>query len=382
MSRRLLIVDSWDRYFLNNRLAVARAAVHAGFDVAVAAVDTGVARAIAAEGFRFFPLTSGLHGSAAREFRIAFRLRNAYRSFRPDVVHQITVRNIVLGSFMVPRTDAAVINSITGLGYAFANSERGALLRQIMVPVLRTSVGRAHYTILQNNDDWQLLDALKILPRGRSLLIPGSGVELSRFTVNAPACPNLVVFIGRLLYDKGIAEFVQAARITRKLIPNARFAIVGDLDPANRAAVSEQQLAAWISENEVEYWGYRPDIPRVMQDAGVIALPSHREGFPRVVLEAGAAARAVVTTLAPGCRESVIDGVTGYTVPVGDAQALAERIRQLLLDPDLSRAMGLRARAHVESHHDHRVIADRIIAVYDKALHEKHTTSKKGRSAQ
>jgi glycosyltransferase involved in cell wall biosynthesis len=203
----------------------------------------------------------------------------------------------------------------------------------------------------------------------RSVLIRGSGVDLARYTpAPEPEGVPLVVLPARMLRDKGVEEFVAAARMLKQAGVNARFALVGDPDPENPAAISLAQLAAWREEGAVEYWGWRDDMATVFRQAHLVCLPSYREGLPKALIEAAACERALVTCDVPGCREVVSDGDNGLLVPARDSAALARALRRLIEDAGLRRALARRSRERAVAEFSlERVIAD-TLALYRALL--------------
>lgn len=203
--------------------------------------------------------------------------------------------------------------------------------------------------------------AIKISQLGKNYLIGHN-------KANSAGYPPLVVLAARLLWDKGVGEFVGAARILRKRGLNARFVIVGAPDPENRACIDSSTLETWRIEGAVEFWGFRSDIPQVLAGASIACLPSYREGLPKSLLEAMAAGLPCVATDVPGCREAVIDGENGLLIPVKSASSLADAIELLLRNPELAEKMGERGRARVEQEFSTRKVNERTLALYEDII--------------
>ena len=294
----------------------------------------------------------------------ARRLRAAYAGLVPTVVHHITLRPVLAGSLAV-RTgiDCGVVNAIAGLGSAFLGDGTGATARRrALVMALRFALRLPRSrTVFQNTEDRDECVRLGLVDAGRSVIIPGAGVDLLEFPVQPrPATPR-ILFVGRLLRDKGVVEFADAARLVRQQRPDAIFQLCGEPDPANPSSLTEATVRGWVQEGILEWLGQRWDMPRVYADATIVALPSHREGLPKVLLEAGASGRPAVATDAPGCREVIREGVNGLLVPVGDADSLARAILRLLEDPAKAEAMGVAARRIVEDEYGvERVVAETL----------------------
>lgn len=367
----LVLVVNSDFFFLSHRLPLALEARRRGWDVTIVAPDTGRADEVRAHGLRFidFPLSRSGTGPWAEARSVAF-LRRTYRALRPTVVHHVTSKPVVYGSLAATGLrDTAVVNAVTGLGYTFIQKGPHHPFRRLLEGLYRIALrGPRRWAIFQNDDDASLFQRLGLVGADRSVLIRGSGVDTAAFAASdePPGVP-VVLLPARLLWDKGVGEFVEAARQLRAQGVEARFALVGKVDPGNPAAITEQELQAWLAEGVVEWWGYRADMPAVLREATVVVLPSYREGLPKAMLEAGAVARARITTDVPGCRDAVAHEATGLLVPPRDAGALADAIARLLGDPALRDRLRHAARRDVEAWHDVTHIVAAHMALYERA---------------
>jgi glycosyltransferase involved in cell wall biosynthesis len=220
-------------------------------------------------------------------------------------------------------------------------------------------------TVFQNFEDRETYERARIVRRDHTVLIPGSGVDLDMFQPSVqPDGVPVVVLPARMIYHKGVGEFVGAARLLRDRNVSARFALVGPLDPDNESAIPAEVLKAWLAEGVVEWWGKREDMAHVFAEASVVCLPSYREGMSKALMEAAAAGRPVVTTDVPGCRECVEPGRTGVLVPVRDVTALAAALEVLLRDAPLRAALGAQGRGLAERAFGVRQVIDRHIELY------------------
>ncbi|MDZ7809389.1 MAG: glycosyltransferase family 4 protein [Arhodomonas sp.] len=292
---------------------------------------------------------------------------------RPDLVHLVTIKPVLYGGLMARllRVPAAVA-AISGMGFLFTGGRRGPARRAAEL-LYRLALGHGNGRVMvQNTTDRDGLRAMGALRRGQEVLIPGSGVDLDRFRpVPLPDGEPLVVLPARMLWDKGVGEFVAAAVRLRDRGVAARFALVGAHNETNPAAVPLETLQQWRREGAVEWWGQQEDMPAVLGAASVVVLPSfYGEGVPKALLEALAAGRAVVTTDHPGCRDVVDDGVNGRLVPVRDAEGLADAIAGLLADRDRLEALGLAGRRMAEERFGVERVVAAHMAVYE-ALGEK-----------
>lgn len=370
---RLLFTVNQAAFFLSDRLAIARAAAQAGFDVHVATPAEPEAEAIRAEGFAFHPVPISRRGvNPWQEARTLWSLVRLYRALRPHIVHLVTIKPVIYGGLAARLSGVpAVESAVTGLGYVFIEpGPRGAALRWLARTAYRLALGHPNgRAIFQNPDDRAEFLARGLVAERATVLIKGACVDGRIFTPRPEAAgAPLVVLPARMLWDKGVGEFVEAARSLRAAGVEARFALVGDTDPGNPAAIPRPRLTAWRDEGVVEWWGHRTDMPSVLAEAHVVCLPSYREGLPKSLIEAAACARPIVATDVPGCREAARPGVNALLVPARDPRALAEAIRRLVADPALRRELGARGRALAEAEFSlERVLGD-TLALHDELL--------------
>ena len=368
------MVVNRDSFFLSHRLPLARGARDTGMEVVVVAGETGSGRAIEREGFPFVPLPISRSGlNPLIEARTLVFLVRLYRRLRPDLVHHSTIKPVVYGSLAVRVAGrAAVVNTISGLGYALTPGDNVAkLVRRPLLLLLRAALSQPRSrTIFQNPEDLRDFVRLGLLPESAAVLVRGSGVDCTEFCV-APE-PNdrpLVMLAARMLWDKGVEEFVGAARLLRSGGVDARFALVGAPDDGNRRGIPLARLEAWTREGVIEWWGHRQDMPQVLARATIVVLPStYGEGLPKVLLEAAASGRPIVATDLRGCREIVREGVNGFLVPPRDIEALAAAIRRCLASPQLRAAFGQAGRALVEAEFAEGGVIERTLTVYRDAL--------------
>ncbi len=375
MTPRLLFVVNEAWFFVSHRLELALGAQRAGYDVHVATPMADAVAEIVAHGLTHHPIRMGRRSTnPLRELASVRDLWRLYRRLRPDVVHHVTSKPVLYGGVVARLASVpGVISAVTGLGYVFIGSDwRARALRRVIAPAYRVALSHPRgIVIVQNPDDRKLLIELGASDAERSRLIKGAGVDMTQFTPpeTERADGDLrVLLASRMLWDKGIGEFVEAARALRARGVRARFLLAGGTDPGNPAAITEVQLRAWTREGVVEWLGHRPDMPALLRDADVVCLPSYREGLPRVLIEAAACGRPIVTTDVPGCREVVVHGETGLLVPARDAEALATALERLLRDRALRRSMGLRSRAIVEKEYSMQHVIEATLAAYRDVL--------------
>ena len=367
-SPKLLFVVTEDWYFVSHRLPLALAAQKAGFGVAVATRVGKYGETILAAGIRLIPF--GLSRRRGNPFREVIALVRLYHRERPDIVHHVALKPVLYGAFAARLAGVPhVVNAIAGLGWLFTSS--GLAVRTVRPVICRLLVwllGSPHSrTIVQNPDDFGLMIKMGV-PEDRLRLIRGAGVDTGVFTpaLESPPEPVTVLFSARMLWAKGVGEFVEAARLLTQAGVKARFVLVGEPDANSPASVPMATLHAWHGQNGVEWWGHRDDMPAVFHTAHIACLPSYREGLPKVLLEAAACGLPIVTTDAPGCREIVRDGDNGFLVPVRDAQAVAVALRNLIDNVALRAKMGQRAREIVLAEFSQERVIAETLAVYQE----------------
>ncbi|NGZ60056.1 MAG: glycosyltransferase family 1 protein [Nitrospira sp. LK265] len=364
---RLLYLITEDWYFWSHRVDLARAAREAGYDVIVATRVTDHGERIQREGFQLEPLELVRRSrNPFREVIAVTELVRLYRRVRPDVVHHVAMKPILYGSLVAWFTRVpAVINAFAGLGYTFMD-ERNRLLRWCVKAGLRTVLSLGHSVVLaQNCDDQDRLVGEGVVPVSRTRIIAGSGIDVAMYSLQPqPSGVPIVVLPARMLWDKGVGEFVEAARRLKGKGVDARFILVGRRDEHNPAAIPEIHLKEWVNEGVVEWWGHREDMPAVYAAAMLVVLPSYREGLPKALLEAAACGKAMVSTDVPGCREIVRDRFNGLLVPPKDSVALAAAIEELLIDQEVREVMGQRSRSRVMAEWSSSRIAEQVLGLY------------------
>ena len=367
------MVVNRDSFFLSHRLPLARGARDAGMEVVVAAGDSGSARAIEDEGFEFvsLPVARGILNPLSEARTVTFLLR-LYRRLQPALIHHSTVQPVIYGSIAARfGSDAAVVNTVSGLGYAFTSAHQTAkALRPLLRWLWRVALSHPQSrTIFQNPDDRADFIRMGLVHEGATVLIRGSGVDCGAFPpAPEPGGVPVVVLPGRMLWDKGVQEFVEAARILRSAGRIGRFVLVGAPDNGNREAIPVAQLDEWTREGTVEWWGHQSDMAAVLAGATIVVLPSYGEGLPKALLEAASVGRAVVATDVRGCREVVRPGVNGLLVPPRDSAALAQAIERLLTTKDLRARFGAAGRRIAETEFAEPVVVKQTLAVYHDLL--------------
>jgi len=366
-----LITEDW--YFWSHRLDLAKAAQAAGFDVAIATRVTDHGDEIRREGFRLLPISLVRRSrNPIRECASIQELISLYSRERPHIVHHVALKPILYGAWAawwakIP----VVINAFAGLGYTFTDRhDHATFLQSVLTWGLKAAVRLNRSMIIcQNADDRNWLHERGIATFGQTSIVAGSGVNTEAFTITDPPQGLPIVLLpARMLWDKGIGEFVQAARLLQGKGIRAKFVLVGRCDDDNPAAIPQNQLDEWVREGTVEWWGHREDMARVYAGASLVVLPSYREGLPKVLLEAAACGKSLIATDVPGCRDAVRHQVNGLLVPVRDATALARAIEALLADQPLRERMGKAGRELIVREFSVTQITAQMVALYRELL--------------
>lgn len=374
---KVLLFANTEWYLFNFRQSLAGALRSAGHDVLLVSPNGPYGERLRDLGYRWEPapmLRRSLN--PLREYALVQWLRRLIAHEKVDLVHGFTIKCAVYGS-IAARLEGipARVNAVAGMGYVFTrNTPRALILRPVIRRLFRYALdGDGARLILQNPDDVDLFARARLIRPEMVRLIPGSGVDCSRFTPAGPTETRpgnrfRVVLPARLLWDKGVAEYIAAARLLRDRGADMDFLLAGEPDPGNPAAVPADLIRGWVSEGVVQWLGHVQDMPGLFHSVDAVVLPSYREGLPKGLIEAAACALPLVTTDVPGCREVVTDGVNGLLVPVKDSVALANAIARLKDDPALCERLGTAARLRALADFDERSVVERTLAVYRELI--------------
>lgn len=360
---RLLYVINHMDWFWSHRLPLAAAARDQGWEVYVAAPKAGTDGRLEEEAFHSVDLPPGL-------IPLLWHLRRIVQTLRPDIVHVITIKFAFLTGLALAFTPFKRVYTIAGLGYLFSGEGlKPKLLRFFLYPLLRFVFNnRRTLLIFQNSDDMQIFLDRGLAVKERSHLIRGSGVDTRVFKQKPPPRqdPPLVLMPTRLVHEKGVHVFIEAANILSQRKVTARYEIAGGLTQHNPNAITKAQMESMLAGSPVTWLGHVDDMPALLASAALIVYPSYyREGVPKVLLEAAATGRPIVTTDHPGCREVVRPEQNGLLVPVKDAFAVAGAIEKILSRPDILQNMGQRSREMAAKEFDVRLIVDATLKVYE-----------------
>jgi len=378
---RLLFVVNEAYFFWSHRRILGQAARDAGFEVHVAAPSDHVwapadfeVSALSSERFSYHAIPLSRRGTGpVAELRTLLALYRLYRRLRPALVHHITIKPVLYGGIAARAAGVpAVVAAITGLGQLFVGRDwRTRLLRWAALRVYRLASGHRNLkAIVQNPEDGRRLAASGAIRPERIVLIAGAGVSMREFQPSPePEGPPLVLLAGRLLWEKGVGVFAEAARRLRGAGVAARFVVLGNTTRTNPHAVPEAALRGWAAEGVIEWWPRRTDMAAVLAGTHIVCLPSaYGEGVPKILIEAAAAGRAIVASDIPGCRDIARESENALLVPPNRPDLLADALRRLIDDAGLRARLGARGRAIALDEFSDSLVVERTLAVYRSLL--------------
>ena len=382
MKKKLLIITNPLSFFVSHRLEIAYAAINKGYDVKVGYGELGNSNAeiiafLSKKGIGCFhlPLKRGSI-NPIKELRALYSIWKIFLQLKPDIVHLITIKAYLYGGIASHFTKVScVVSAVTGLGILF-NKKRwwNFLLHKSFYVMFRLAFNHSNQrVIVQNLDDKRRLINWNIIDKKKILLFNGSGVDLSKFKNLIESSDILTVcFASRFLRDKGVFDYVSAAKILKTKGIKVKFLLAGNIDTGNPTSLNEQELSTIIDENIVEVLDYQNDIPTLYENVHIVCLPSfYGEGLPKTLIEAAAASRAVVTTNVPGCRDAIIPNVTGLLVPPNDPKKLAHALQSLIENPKQRISMGKAGRMLAEKKFSIEQIVQKHLDVYQELLEER-----------
>ncbi len=365
----LTVNTAWNA--INFRQGLISALLEKGWRVTVLAPQDPATAGIREMGCEFYNLAMNPSGvSPLGGYRLLREFRRYFKSLEPDVVLSFTIKNNIFGALAARQVGVTLIPNVTGLGTAFRSDGLLIILAQLLY---KHAFNGLPVVFFQNRDDRSIFLDRKLVSSAQARLLPGSGVDLNHFKPTPlPGKTDAPTFllIARLLRDKGVLEFVEAARKIRSWLPSARFQLLGPADAKNRSAIGSETVTRWEDEGVIEYLGTTADVRPYIAAAHCVVLPSYyREGTPRTLLEAAGMARPIITTDAPGCRDVVENGRTGFLCRPKDADDLTRSIRDFLaLSAEGWRDMGLAGRAKMEREYDESIVIDRYLQAIDEVM--------------
>ncbi|MBL4601815.1 MAG: glycosyltransferase family 4 protein [Emcibacteraceae bacterium] len=374
MQKKLIFFVFPIKFFLSHRLPIAQKAIEEGYDVHLVSTSGDGESVLSENGIIFHEVkVTRSKANPFQEVSTIFQVYKIYKKIKPDIVHHITIKPVLYGTLAARLARVkSIVNAFSGLGYVFtAKGFKAGIIRNIIKIAYRIILRNKKLTsIVQNHDDMRFLQSISAIKADQAVLIKGSGVDLSEFSVKQePDNIPVVIIPARLLKDKGVVEFVKAAEILKNKNIKVRMALVGDIDVGNPSSVTKKEILNWVELGWVEHWEFSTNMSETIQKANVICLPSYREGMPKALIEATASARAIITTDVPGCREMIdLQNINGILIPPKDSLALATAIEELINDPKKRHQMALNGRKMAEREFSIDQVVDKTLEIYDNLL--------------
>lgn len=368
MHKNLVIVVNDPAFFLSHRAPIALKAKAEGYNVTVATSSGPETSAIQELGLKHIELPLARKGTNPfAELGTLWAIFRLFKKTKPHIVHLVTIKPVLYGGIAAKWAGVpAVLAAVSGMGSVFiARTFKAKLLQGLLIAMYRYAFSHRNMKVIfQNPTDQSLFVSRRLISHKKTVLIRGSGVDLACYPyLEEPlSAPIRISMACRLLKDKGVYEYVEAARILKK--EDTVFQLIGKLDDDNPSAVSEAEIKKWKAEGIVNLLGFRSDIAQLFSDSHLVVLPSYREGLPKALIEAAACGRAVVTTDVPGCRDAIESGVTGLLVEVRNAKDLAEKINWMITHPDERRKMGFAGRKLAEKEFDIQSVVAQHLMIY------------------
>jgi len=367
--KKILFIVNQAKYFISHRLVIAREAQKKGYDVHVAVPFKDEFETLKKEDVRLHNIHISRTG--LNLFGEIFSMLSIWKIIlltKPDIVHLISIKSVIYGGVIARIHKIPSVMAISGLGY-LSSSGKDSYIKSIVEFLFGLSLNKINNkVILQNKSDRQALEEIGALKKDQSILIPGSGVNIFKYKATPiPSDTPLILMPSRMLWDKGVGVFVEAAKIIKSKNISVRFVLAGPYDPENPSSIPLKVLNDWNNEKIIEWWGDRKDMPYVYQQSHLVVFPSHYgEGVPKVLLEAASSARPIITSDTAGCSDIIEDQVNGLLVPPRDPEALVYSILDLLENRYKMNEMAKNNRKKAEEMFDEKFVLDKHFSVYEE----------------
>ena len=374
-TKSILFLINVDWFFLSHRLPIALEAVQNGAEVWVIAANTGHKKEIESYGFKFvdFPFTRRGTNFISEVWNLP-RLYKLYRNIKPDLVHHVTIKPVIYGSLVTRlMKDIKVVNAVTGMGFAFSKDEKASKIKSLVNKAYQIALNNKNVRVIfQNEYDLKIFLDQGLVEKEQTTLIRGSGVDCDKFRPSAKESnEKMILLASRMIWDKGVQEFVEAAKIVKEQKPEVRFILAGKADKGNPNVVPVETLRSWTEKGYVEWLGYVNNMIELIQRSTIVALPTfYPEGVPKILIESASTGKPIVTTNRPGCNDIVKGGKNGILIPEKDSQALANAILTLLNDPEKMKKYGKRGRELVLEEFSEDIVVAKTMKLYDELLGE------------
>lgn len=373
MKMKLLFIVNVDWFFISHRLPIALAAIESGYEVHLACGITDRKSELEELGIVVHPLSISRSGtSILKEINVLKEMNTVVNQVLPDVVHFVTIKGAIYGGLVTRFKNIKVrVASISGLGFVFIDEGiKARIIRFLVTKLYRLALKSSNTKVIfQNRNDENIFVHHKIIKPNQSIIIRGSGVDLKAYKyVPEPSGEKVIMFLARLLKDKGLVEFCDAAKILKKSGFKGKFVLVGDIDLHNPNSVTQEELDCYIRSGDIEHWGFSNNVSEIIAQSNVMVLPSYREGLPKSLIEAAACGRAVITTDVPGCRDAITPNETGILIPIKSHNAIVEAIKTLFKNNEERMEMGKKGRELAESCFDIADVINIHLNIYKEAV--------------
>ncbi len=373
--KKILFVITVDWTFITHRLHLAEKAIEDGYEVAILTKFTKYESFIRAKGIKTFHWNVSRNSlSPINSIVSILMIRNVLKKWRPNIVHSVSIKSVIYSGLVLKAyPKICFVAALGGLGFIFSSKKIKAKILRYFVKILLfvSLLGKKNRLILQNPDDSNLVQNLRIIDKNNIRIIKGAGVEVNKFyPKDFPNGLPIVILPGRLLWDKGLQEFVECAEIIKKKGYKARFVIVGQFDTENPEAISKKTIRTWEEKKIIEYWGHKNDMHKIYLMSSIVCFPSYREGLPKVLLEAASCGRPIVAFDVPGSREIVKHNINGLLVPFKNVKLLEKSILKLIKNKNICKKLGKNGRKIVEKNFSDKKIYDETIKVWDEFFYK------------
>lgn len=369
--KRVLFVITEDWALISHRLHLVEAAIDAGYEVAVATRINKHRKTIENKGIKIFEWK--LHRGSLnpiKEIIAVFSLYNIFWLFKPDIIHAVAQKPVIYaGMARKVYFKASLVGTLGGVGYVFTSkSLKAGLLKPLLKLLLKSALkGEKVRLILQNNDNVNTIENLNIINKNYIRLIRGAGVETKKFLPSKiPLKTTIVILPGRMLWDKGVGEFVRVAQRIKERKIKARFVLVGNIDLDNPESIKQTQIDKWVESGIIEQWGRCDEMEKIYKKSSIVCLPSYNEGLPKVLIEAGSCARPLVAFDVPGCREVIKSNVNGFLVEFGNEYALEKALVKLIHNKKICEQMGKKCRQIVQRHFASKIVNAQTFNIWNE----------------
>ncbi|MFA0079695.1 glycosyltransferase family 4 protein [Vibrio artabrorum] len=376
MMKKIIYILNVDWFFVSHRLPIAIKAIESGYEVHLACSFTGQREYLESLGIICHNIDFSRSNVSLRgEIKAISKIRNLIKYISPDLVHAVTIKPVLYSGLVLQtfRTPPSFVAAISGLGYVFtASSLRAKFTRYFVSMLYKWALrGKSKLVVFQNTSDLKILRNIVDLSNNETVLIKGSGADLSLYKQSSEPKTNtkIISMACRLIKEKGVYEFVESARIVKTIMPETYFWLIGNTDEGNPNSVKQNEIDNWVDEGIISALGQRNDIAELFSKSHIVTMPSfYGEGVPKVLIEAAACGRPIITTDKPGCRDAIVDKETGLLVPEQDSKALADALMLLLKDDDTRQKMGIKAREFAVKEFDVQSVVSKHLTIYKNLL--------------